>query len=590
MSKKFIMSYMLGACLSLISYSFTSEFRPQLTSLAPLLDKLPDLNFYTIPQEGFCAGTLVKVSDGYAYIQNLVAGDIVIDMNGNPTEVISVRSHSVHGYVDIFLPDCVVSTGYDQLLYSSEQSCWIKCRNAYCKSRCINTPTTLYALTTGTHTYCVTEHDIQVHNAEVLMEAVAAISFGHITAIDPIMLLGGATAILSTVVYNVQQTYLNSYHQPDGFIAKVMPDPILLADRFYYQARKNDLECAKQELLTIKNDLEKINALYAGRFTSQFLSNNTYTAVKILPMLSITREKALPEKRKLYLQEFRQADLALLEKQIQEIHLLLALHVNYVMSNVQQTKAVCMAVTSDVDKTVDAWNHASIHTYDIDSKAYQHALLEECVIEDLKHAVDELESVINYYRGCSNVCIREGTSIITTLELLEPVLKETKEWQVQAQDIARSNIAVMEKHFAARNVSFLELKNHIKNEFAKQKKARAAEAVKAAQLELVARNSPGGPKNNKKNDDDESDNDSNGEKNPFKTTKEATEAAEKLGFKKTNYQSKNRPVFKKGNRYITPDRTFHNGGVWKMADSVKNLENRTLRMGTYDQYLNRIGD
>ena len=74
------------------------------------------------------------------------------------------------------------------------------------------------------------------------------------------------------------------------------------------------------------------------------------------------------------------------------------------------------------------------------------------------------------------------------------------------------------------------------------------------------------------------------------TTKIANEEAEKLGFEKTNYFSQGRPVYKKGNQYITPDRKAHNGGFWKMADSVKNLSDRTKRMGTYDRFLNRIGD
>ena len=74
------------------------------------------------------------------------------------------------------------------------------------------------------------------------------------------------------------------------------------------------------------------------------------------------------------------------------------------------------------------------------------------------------------------------------------------------------------------------------------------------------------------------------------TTKMANEEAEKLGFKKTNYFSQGRPVYKKGNRYITPDRDAHNGGFWKMADSVKNLLDKTTRIGTYDRFLNKIGD
>ncbi|WP_187291017.1 toxin C-terminal domain-containing protein [Clostridium novyi] len=48
--------------------------------------------------------------------------------------------------------------------------------------------------------------------------------------------------------------------------------------------------------------------------------------------------------------------------------------------------------------------------------------------------------------------------------------------------------------------------------------------------------------------------------------------------------------FKKGRKYITPDIDSHNGGVWKMADSIKKLGSRKTRMGTYDKHLNRIGD
>lgn len=74
------------------------------------------------------------------------------------------------------------------------------------------------------------------------------------------------------------------------------------------------------------------------------------------------------------------------------------------------------------------------------------------------------------------------------------------------------------------------------------------------------------------------------------TAKQAKIEAEKLGFQKTNYYSDKQPVFKEGKRYITPDKDGHNGGIWKMADSVDNLADRTTRLGTYDANLNRIGD
>ena len=72
--------------------------------------------------------------------------------------------------------------------------------------------------------------------------------------------------------------------------------------------------------------------------------------------------------------------------------------------------------------------------------------------------------------------------------------------------------------------------------------------------------------------------------------KAADEAARKLGYTKIGERSHGQPVYKKGNKYITPDVDAHNGGVWKMADSVKNLGQKSTRMGTYDANLKRIGD
>ena len=77
----------------------------------------------------------------------------------------------------------------------------------------------------------------------------------------------------------------------------------------------------------------------------------------------------------------------------------------------------------------------------------------------------------------------------------------------------------------------------------------------------------------------------------YKTTKEATEAANKLGFQKINETvHEGQAVFKKGKRYITRDVDGHDGGAWKGAKSVEGLSSRKTRSGTYDSDLNRIGD
>ncbi|WP_416729349.1 DNRLRE domain-containing protein [Fictibacillus sp. JL2B1089] len=83
------------------------------------------------------------------------------------------------------------------------------------------------------------------------------------------------------------------------------------------------------------------------------------------------------------------------------------------------------------------------------------------------------------------------------------------------------------------------------------------------------------------------------------STKEATEAARKLGYTPTSsYTKNNQKIFykKKNKTYISQDigsgdgSPPHNGGVWKMAKSPDALNSKKSRLGTYDKNLKRIGD
>lgn len=76
----------------------------------------------------------------------------------------------------------------------------------------------------------------------------------------------------------------------------------------------------------------------------------------------------------------------------------------------------------------------------------------------------------------------------------------------------------------------------------------------------------------------------------YKTTREATKAAKKLGYTKTKNTIHGEAVYKKGKSFITRDATAHNGGVWKKGNSVKSLGKRETRQGTYDKNLKKIGD
>jgi phage-related protein len=66
--------------------------------------------------------------------------------------------------------------------------------------------------------------------------------------------------------------------------------------------------------------------------------------------------------------------------------------------------------------------------------------------------------------------------------------------------------------------------------------------------------------------------------------------AARLGYDPTPYRSHGQAVYSNGRTFISPDVDMHNGGVWKMADSPRNLARKETRMGTYDAKLDRIGD
>ncbi|WP_253957087.1 toxin C-terminal domain-containing protein [Paenibacillus oleatilyticus] len=85
---------------------------------------------------------------------------------------------------------------------------------------------------------------------------------------------------------------------------------------------------------------------------------------------------------------------------------------------------------------------------------------------------------------------------------------------------------------------------------------------------------------------------------PYRTDREAEEAANILGFEKANGGRAKAAVFYSEERgvYITRDiprqstGSTDNSGVWKMANTIEELMIRQTRLRTYDKNLNRIGD
>ncbi|MFL6740824.1 MAG: RHS repeat-associated core domain-containing protein, partial [Sphingomicrobium sp.] len=78
---------------------------------------------------------------------------------------------------------------------------------------------------------------------------------------------------------------------------------------------------------------------------------------------------------------------------------------------------------------------------------------------------------------------------------------------------------------------------------------------------------------------------------PLRSNAEARSVANALGFKEVGARVRGQAVFTDGRSYITrdiPSRTTnrtHSGGVWKMANSVRALQSRQTRAGTWNRDL-----
>jgi hypothetical protein len=112
--------------------------------------------------------------------------------------------------------------------------------------------------------------------------------------------------------------------------------------------------------------------------------------VKNVQLLSVAQEKCLCDEQKSALRKIRDAELALLETQIEEIQFLLALHVNQLIDNVQHTQSLYDGAISDIQEAVAAWNNNfNVMTNEIALRLYKYDLLQEHLIYGVHQAIDE---------------------------------------------------------------------------------------------------------------------------------------------------------------------------------------------------------
>jgi hypothetical protein len=226
-----------------------------------------------------------------------------------------------------------------------------------------------------------------------------------------------------------------------------------------------------------------------------------YQLLKIL----VATEMQLSNNQKENLRTLREINLQHLEQEIINLQSILALHADELIKQINVARDEYKEEQEQISNVTALWNdNLNNITYAIALQSYKADLLEEHLLNNLNQKLNELKIVAQYYTSCVNtMCIEQSTNIIQLLEKLVPVIIECDQWVVTEKSRVTENINVVEEHFARQSISVPHLKNGIKNELAKGRNGRNAQAIAEAKNKLASIAVSGGPnKNNNKNDDD----------------------------------------------------------------------------------------
>lgn len=206
--------------------------------------------FILCSAEGFSAGTLVKIPDGYAKIEDLRIGDHVLcyDNQKNIVEspIIHIAKKAFNSYVRITFADECLCIACDQQLYDENNGAWVVAQslrsNADIAIEIVNQPIDLYLITVAQHhNFFVTRADICAHNFIPLVLAVsAAFGLGSVELASVGFGVAGLGTFLGYQWHKKSKQKHNVTIQPQFYGGEMMPeDPEDEKKRKRDEARKN---------------------------------------------------------------------------------------------------------------------------------------------------------------------------------------------------------------------------------------------------------------------------------------------------------------------------------------------------------------
>lgn len=341
----------------------------------------------------------------------------------------------------------------------------------------------------------------------------------YVAYAHPVVAIVGSSIGLVEVAYRAYKAYTQSVREKrenvnnhDNQAEENPPAEVFLAERYYYEQRKSELIKLRDEFTALYRGITAVRDLFhpqVATFSSQFLQTTLkhHTPHTFLT-ISLVDELKLSDERKNTLRTMREQELALLEKEITELHALLVVHFNMLMLSVFEAREAYDESLPAISQAINLWNlHKNGELTDhIASQTYEQNIIEECLVRDIQQKIAELKVVVTFYqKNKHSSCLQQSTDILNWLDGLTAMVADTEQWTAKDLICINNNLSITERYFAQRGIPTAGFKNQIKSAFNKDRSQKNAQALKQAKDTQVDICASGGPNDPKKPQDDDKD-------------------------------------------------------------------------------------
>ncbi len=470
--------------------------------------------------EGFIAGTKVKTAHGFQSIEDLSADTMIIGLDSTATHkekpIIHISKKLINQYVKISTEKEIISAGLHQKFYVLQKNQWVyakdikvsdllflhKADSSFVKNiEIIEQVTPLYMLTLENHIFFITPDDIMVHNAHLaISNTVALFHVGRIAikyAASEIM----ATAVILGNRYR-DQVKTGSIEKPQTHtISKITAIP----ERIAYEKMRTHLYGLRTDFLKIKKCLE---ALLKQNFPSNLIFSNTFLdAIKPeeIPELHLNispeQELAYNDQQKEQLKVLRETELNLVEKQILEIQIALAFHINELIDARNKSLDQYTDLLPAISASIKEWNSTKQAMVDsIAIRHYEHIHAKgEDVLKNIEQKNKELKIAFQFYKHTHNgSLLKKTTNLSELINAEEKSIIATEQFIDKERTLNNDNQKIVEWYLFSRKIPLAPLLTTINLKIKEQRKIVTAKEISESVQRGMSIKPPEDPKKNDK--------------------------------------------------------------------------------------------